>query len=93
MSFIKKNSGTIKHFIIFQKKNLTFVSAQHKGISSSTKENFFKSPFNIISYGKNSVISSSIQSWNNAQSKLGLLKTFPSANIKQLIADEILKNS
>ena len=51
--------------------------------SSSTKK-LFKPPFKTISYGKNSVIASSIQSWNNAQQKLGSLKTLPSAKIKQL---------
>ena len=59
---------------------------------SSTKEKLFKPPFKTISYGKNSVISSSIQSWNNAQQKPGSLKTLPSAKIEQLITDEILKN-
>ena len=62
----------------------TFVSAQHL-----TKK-LFKLPFK--SYGKNSVIFSSIQSWNNAQQKLGSLKILPSAKIKQLIIDEFLKN-
>ena len=33
-----------------------------------------------------------IQSWCNAQQKLGLLKTLPSAKVKQLITDKILKN-
>ena len=71
-----------------------FVSAQHTyQTSSSTREKPFKPPFKTIYYGKNYVISSSIQSWNNAQQKLGLLKTLPSANIKQLITDEMLKNS
>ena len=43
----------------------TSVSAQHTyQTSSSTKEKLFKPPF--ICYGKNSVISSSVQSWNNA---------------------------
>ena len=60
--------------------------------SSSTKEKLFKPPFKTISYGKNSVIASSIQSWNNAQQKLGSLKTLPSAKIKKLITDEVLKN-
>ena len=68
----------------------TFVSAQHSyQISSSTKEKLFKPPFKTISYGKNSVIASSIQSWNNAQQKLGSVKTLPSAKIKQLITDEV----
>ena len=50
-------------------------SAQHNyQTSGSTKEKLFK-PFHTISYGKN-VISSSIQSWNNAQQKLGSLKLF-----------------
>ena len=49
-------------------------------------------PFKTFSYGKNSVISSSIQSWNNAQQKPGSLKTLPSAKIKQLIIYEILKD-
>ena len=63
----------------------TLVSAQHPyQLSSSTKEK--------ISYGKNSVIASSIQSWNNAQQKLGSLKTLPSTKIKKLITDEVLKN-
>ena len=38
------------------------------------------------------LLSSSIQSWNNARQKLGSLKTLPSAKIKKLITDEILKN-
>ena len=71
----------------------TLVSAQHSyQTSSSTKEKLFKPPFKTISYGKNSVIASSIQSWNNAQQKLGSLKTCPSAKIKKLISDEILKS-
>ena len=71
----------------------TFVSAQHiYQTSSSTKEKLFNPPFKTISYGKNSAISSSIQSWNNAQQKLESLKTLPSAKIKQLVIDEILKN-
>ena len=71
---------------------LTFASAQHAyRTSSSTKENPSKPPFKTISYGKNSVISSSIQSWNNAQQKLGSLKTLPSAKIKQLMTDEVLQ--
>ena len=37
-------------------------------------------------------MASSIQSWNNAQQKLGSLKTRPSAKIKKLITDEILKS-
>ena len=54
----------------------TFVSAQHTYQTSSlTKEKLFTAPFMTISYGKNSVISSSIQSWNNVQQKLGSLKT------------------
>ena len=43
-------------------------------------------------YDKNYVIASFIQSWNNTQQKLGSLKTLPSAKIKQLITDEVLKN-
>ena len=71
----------------------TFVSAQHTYQKySSTKEKNFKPPFKTISCGKNSVISSSSQSWNNSQQKLGSLKTLPSVKIKQLITDEILKN-
>ena len=71
----------------------TLVSAQHSyQTSSSTKEKLFKPPFKTISYGKNSVIASSIQSWNNAQQKLGSLKTLPSAKIKKLMTDEVLKN-
>ena len=71
----------------------TLVSAQHSyQTSSSTKEKLFKPPFKTISYGKNSVVASSIQSWNNAQQKLGSLKTLPSAKIKKLITDEVLKN-
>ena len=71
----------------------TFVSAQHTSQTCSlTKEKLFKLTFKTISYGKNSVISSSIQSRDNAQQKLGSLKTLPSAKIKQLITDEILKN-
>ena len=38
------------------------------------------------------LLSSSILSWNNAREKLGSLKTLPSAKIKKLITDEILKN-
>ena len=39
----------------------TLVSAQHSyQTSSSTKEKLFKPPFKTISYGKNSVIASSI---------------------------------
>ena len=50
----------------------TLVSAQHSyPTSSSTKEKPLKPPFKTISYGKNSVVESSIQSWNNAQQKLG----------------------
>ena len=65
----------------------TFVSVQHiYQTSSLTKEKLFKPPFKTISYGKNYVISSSIQSWNNAQQKLGSSKTLPSAKIKQLIS-------
>ena len=46
----------------------TFVSAQHTSQTCSfTKEKLFKLTFKTISYGKNSVISSSIQSWNNVQ--------------------------
>ena len=60
-------------------------------IPSSSEEKLFKSPFKTISYGKNSVIFSSIQSWNNAQQKLESSKTLPSAKIKQSITDEILK--
>ena len=37
-------------------------------------------------------MASSIQSWNNAQQKLGSLKTLPSAKIKKLMTDEVLKN-
>ena len=71
----------------------TFVSAQHTyQTSSSTEEKLFKPPCKTISYGKNSVTSSSFQSWNNAQQKLGLLKVLPTAKIKQLITNEILKN-
>ena len=71
----------------------TFVSAQHTyQTCSSTKEKCFKPPLKTISCGKNSVIPSSIHSWNNAQQKLGSLKTLPTAKIKQLITDEILKN-
>ena len=67
----------------------TFVSAQHTYQTSSlTKEKLFQPPFKTISSGKNSVISNSIQSWNNAQQKLGSLKTLPSAKIKQLIIGE-----
>ena len=55
------------------------------------KKTFLHPPFKTISYGKNSVISSSIQSWNNAQQKLGSLKTLPSAKIKQLMTDEVLQ--
>ena len=65
----------------------TFVSVQHiYQTSSLTKEKLFKPPFKTISYGKNYVISSSIQSWNNAQQKLGSSKTLPSSKIKQLIS-------
>ena len=53
---------------------------------------FISAPHQTISYSKNSIKSSSIQSWNNAQQKLRSLKTLPSTKIKQLIADEILKN-
>ena len=50
----------------------TFVSAQHAYQTASlTKEKLFKPPFKTIFHGKNSVISSSIQSWNNAQQKIG----------------------
>ena len=58
------------------------------------KKNFLKPHLKSISisYGKKSFSASSIQSWNNAQQKLGSLKTLPSAKIKQLIADEVLKN-
>ena len=60
----------------------TFVSTQHSyQTSSSTKEKLFKPSFKTISYGKTSVVASSIQSWNNAQQKLGSLKTLPSAKI------------
>ena len=52
------------------------------------KKNFLN-PHLRLSYGKNSVIASSIQSWNNAQQKLGSVKTLPSAKIKQLITDEV----
>ena len=70
----------------------TLVSAQHSyQTSSSTKEKLFKPPFKTISYGKNSVVASSIQSWNKAQQKLGSLKTLPSAKIIKLITDEVLK--
>ena len=63
----------------------TFVSAQHTYQTSSlTKDKLFKLPFKTISYGKNSVLYSSIQSWSNAQQKLGSLKTLPSAKTKQL---------
>ena len=61
-------------------------------ISSLTKEKLKKPPFKTISYDKNSVLLSSIQSWNNAQQKLGLLKTLPFAKINQLITVKILKN-
>ena len=61
--------------------------------SISTKEKLLKSPFKTISYSNISVIFSSIQSWNNTQQKPGSLKTLPSAKIKQLITDEILKNN
>ena len=37
-------------------------------------------------------MASSIQSWNNAQQKLGSLKTLLSTKIKKLITDEVLKN-
>ena len=68
----------------------TLVSAQHSyQTSSSTKEKLFKPPFKTIPSGKNFVIASSIQSWNNAQQKLGSLKTLPSAKIKQLITDKV----
>ena len=71
----------------------TLVSAQHSYQTyNSTKEKLFNPLFKTISYGKNSVIASSIQSWNNAQQKLGSLKTLPSAKIKKLITDEVLKN-
>ena len=67
----------------------TFVSAQHiYQTSNLTKEKLFQLTFKTISSGKNSVISNSIQSWNNAQQKLGSLKTLPSAKIKQLIIGE-----
>ena len=72
---------------------MILVSAQHSyQTSSSTKEELFKPPFKTISYGKNSFVASSIQSWNNTQQKLGSLKTLPSAKIKKLITDEVLKN-
>ena len=62
-----------------------FVSVQHTyQTPSSTKEKLFKPQFKTISYGKNSVITISIQSWNNAQQKIGSLKIPPSAKIKQL---------
>ena len=71
---------------------LTSFSAQHiYQTSSLTKEKLFKPPFKTMSYCKKSVISSSIQSWNNAQQKLGSLETLFSAKIKQLITHEILK--
>ena len=41
---------------------------------------------------KKSVIFSDIQSLNKAKQKLGLLKTLPSAKIKQLIIDKNIKN-
>ena len=63
----------------------TFVSAQHTYQTSSlTKGINFKPPFKTISYSKYSVKSNIIQSRNNAQQKLGSLKTLPSAKIKQL---------
>ena len=37
-------------------------------------------------------VSSIINSINNAQQKLGSLKTLPSTKIKKLITDEVLKN-
>ena len=71
----------------------TLVSAQHSyQTSSSTNKKLFKPPFKTISHGKNSVVASSIQSWNNAQQKLGSLKTLLSTKIKKLITDEVLKN-
>ena len=71
----------------------TFVSAQHSyQTSSSIKEKHLKPRFKTLSYGKSSVIASSIQSWNNTQQKLGSLKALPSTKIKQLITDEVLKN-
>ena len=63
----------------------TFVSTQHTYQTSSlTKGINFKPPFKTISYSKYSVKSNIIQSRNNAQQKLGSLKTLPSAKIKQL---------
>ena len=53
---------------------------------------FYQTPYNPSKKGKNSVISSSIQSWNNTQQKLKSLKTLSSAKIKQFIANGILKN-
>ena len=71
---------------------LTSFSAQHICQTSSlTKEKLFKPPFKTMSYCKKSVISSSIQSWNNAKQKLGSLETLFSAKINQLITHEILK--
>ena len=70
----------------------TFVLAQHSYQTSSTKEKLFEPSVKTISYGKNSVIATPIPSWNNAQQKLASLKTLPSAKIKQLITNEVLKN-
>ena len=63
----------------------TFVSAQHAYQTSSlTKEKLFKPPFKTIFHGKNSVISSPIQSWNNVQQKIGSLKIFLLHNLNKL---------
>ena len=68
----------------------TFVSAQPT-YQTLTKQKLLYPPFKTIPYGKSFVISSSMQPWNNAQQKLGSLKTLPSVKTKQLITDEILK--
>lgn len=71
----------------------TFSLAQHsyQGYSLA-KEKFFKPPFKTISYSKNSVISSAIQSWDNVQQKLGLSKTLSPSKFKWLISDENPEN-
>ena len=56
------------------------------------KKNFLNSYLRLSSMVKKSVIFSDIQSLNKAKQKLGLLKTLPSAKIKQLIIDKNIKN-
>ena len=96
-SLLFKENGILKLTDRVQLENILFVNKCINNLLPPIFNDWFtfiSAPhtYQTISYSKNSIKSSSIQSWNNAQQKLRSLKTLPSTKIKQLIADEILKN-